>query len=254
MQSVANGAVIFDFFKLAIFIAGGYFAFAACARRARTPWVLAMAARPTMVLALLTLSMVGIKVFEDVITQEAGPFDTAILWFVRRTVPEAMFGLFSAVTWMGAAIVMVPVTVAVCVWLLATSRPRDAVFLATSMAGGWAVSYIVKTLVSRTRPDLWSSTWYWGSSFPSGHTLSAAVFSTALTLIAVRIWPASRRVVLPLAVLWTTLMGLSRLVLGVHWPTDVLAAVCIGVLLPLALDLVLYKEFASTNQVWDTEV
>ena len=242
MQSVADSAVIFDLIKLALFVACGYFAFAAYARRASAPWALALAPRRMAVLTLLTLSVVGIKVFEDVISQESGSIDKAILWFVRENIPVAMNGFFIAVTWTGAAIVMVPATAAVCAWLLATRRWREAGFLVASMASGWALSYIIKTLVSRARPDLWSSTWYWGSSFPSGHTLSAAVFSTALTLIAARIWPSSRYVVLPLAVLWTSLMGLSRLVLGVHWPTDVLAAVCVGVFIPLAISLVVFRQ------------
>ena len=241
MQSVANGAFIFDFVKLALFVACGYFAFAAYARRTSAPWALALAPRRMALLTLLTLSVVGVKIFEDVIAKESGPVDQAILWFIRQNLPAAMSGFFSAVTWTGAAIFLVPATAVACGALLAKRYAREAAFLAASMASGWALTYIVKTLVSRERPELWSTTWYWGSSFPSGHTLSTAAFSTALTLIAAHIWPLSRRIVLPLAVLWTSLMGLSRLVLGVHWPTDVLAAVCIGVFIPLTISLVVFR-------------
>ena len=103
--------------------------------------------------------------------------------------------------------------------------------------------------MGRARPELWSTTWYWGSSFPSGHTLSTAAFATALTLIASRIWPQSRRVVLPLAVLWVSLMGLSRMVLGVHWPTDVLAAICLGVFIALAVSILLDLYHYSKHSV-----
>lgn len=246
MQSIANGAIFFDIFKLVLFVACGYFAFAVYARRTSAPWALALATRRMAVLTLLTLSVVAVKVFEDVISQESGPVDEAILWFVRQTVPPALLGVFTAVTWTGAAIFLVPATVVVCGWLLAKRYPREAAFLAASMVSGWALTYLIKTAVSRSRPELWSTTWYWGSSFPSGHTLSTAAFSTALTLIAARIWPSSRRIVLPLAVLWIALMGLSRMVLGVHWPTDVLAAVCLGVFLPLVFQLF----FFNVNLDW----
>ena len=241
MQSVASGAFFYDLFKLALFVACGYFAFSAYARRTRAPWVLALAPRRMAVLTFLTLFVVGVKVFEDVITRESGPVDQAVLWFVHQSVPPVLSGFFTAVTWTGAAIFLVPATAIVGGVLIIARHYREAALLTVSMAGGWGLTYLIKTVVGRARPELWSTTWYWGSSFPSGHTLSTAAFATSLTLVATRLWPQSRRFALPLAVLWIGLMGLSRLVLGVHWPTDVLAAVCLGVFIPLAVHMFLFQ-------------
>ena len=229
---------IFDIFKLTLYIVCAYLAIGAYARYAKTPWLLALAGRRFAVLTLLTLLVIGIKVFEDVLSKESGPVDTAALLLIKQNTPPALIGFFSAVTWSGAAIFLVPATAVLCALLLLMRRPREAVLLAATMASGWALTYALKMVVNRARPELWSTTWYWGSSFPSGHTLSTAAFATALTLIATRIWPQSVRVALPLAVLWISLMGLSRMVLGVHWPTDVLAAVCVGVFIPLAIRVV----------------
>ena len=240
MNLIAFGEVIFDIFKLTLYIVCTYLAIGAYARYAKTPWLLVLAGRRFAVLTLLTLLVIGIKVFEDVLSKESGPVDTAALWLIKQNAPPALIGFFSAVTWSGAAIFLVPATVVLCSLLLLTRHPREAVLLAATMASGWALTYAIKMAVDRARPELWSTTWYWGSSFPSGHTLSTAAFATALTLIATRIWPLSRRVALPLAVLWISLMGLSRLVLGVHWPTDVLAAVCLGLFIPLAISLFLF--------------
>ena len=242
MQSVANSAIIFDLFKLVLFVGCGYLAFVTYARFVRSAWALELATQRVTLLILLTLSVVGIKIFEDVIAKESGPIDQAILWFIRQTLPSALSGFFTAVTWTGAAIFLVPATTVIFGLLLVRGHRCEAALLAVSMLSGWAFTYTIKSVVSRARPELWSTTWYWGSSFPSGHTLSTTAFSTALTLIAARIWPASRRVVLPLAVLWIGLMGLSRMVLGVHWPTDVLAAVCVGVFIPLAISLVVFRQ------------
>ncbi len=242
VQSAATSAIIFDLFKLVLFVGCGFLAFVTYARVSRSAWVLELATRRMTLLILLTLSVVGIKIFEDVIAKESGPVDQAILWFIRQTLPPALSGFFTAVTWAGAAIFLVPSTMFLFGFLMFKRHHREAALLAVSMLSGWALTYTIKSVVSRARPELWSTTWYWGSSFPSGHTLSTAAFSTALTLIAARIWPASRRVMLPLAVLWTGLMGLSRMVLGVHWPTDVLAAVCVGVFIPLAISLVVFKQ------------
>ena len=239
MNLIVIGGVIFDFFKLTLYIVCAYLAIGAYARYAKTPWLLALAGRRFAVLTLLTLLVIGIKVFEDVLSKESGPVDTAALLLLKQNTPPALIDFFSAVTWSGAAIFLVPATAVLCALLLLMRRPREAVLLAATMASGWALTYALKMVVNRTRPELWSTTWYWGSSFPSGHTLSTAAFATALTLIATRIWPQSVRVALPLAVLWISLMGLSRMVLGVHWPTDVLAAVCVGVFIPLAIRVVI---------------
>lgn len=243
-----NG-LVFDILKLTLYIACAYLAIGAYARHAKTPW-LQVAGRRFTVLSLLTLLVVGVKVFEDVLSKESGPIDTAALWLIKQYASPAWLGFFSAVTWSGAAILLVPATVLLSALLFLAQHPRETILLAASMASGWALTYTLKAMIDRTRPELWSTTWYWGSSFPSGHTLSTAAFATALTLIAARIWPSSRRIALPLAVLWISLMGMSRLVLGVHWPTDVLAAICVGVFIPLAINMTLdlYQTRPATNR------
>ena len=240
---------IFDIFKLTLYIVFAYLAIGAYARYAKTPWLLALAGKSFVVLTLLTLLVIGIKVFEDVLSKESGPVDTAALLLIKQNTPPALLGFFSAVTWSGAAIFLVPATAVLCALLLLMRRPHEAMLLAATMGSGWALTYVLKMAVNRARPELWSTTWYWGSSFPSGHTLSTAAFSTALTLIAIRIWPKSGSVALPLAVLWISLMGLSRLVLGVHWPTDVLAAICLGVFIPLVVNMVLQLYQTPKNAI-----
>lgn len=232
-------AFIVDIFELTLYIGCGYLALSACARYTQNPRLLFLADRRLMVLALLTLLVIGIKVFQDVIAKESGPLDTAVLWLIQQNTPIALSDFFALVTWSGAAVFLVPATAVLCSFFAATKHFREAFLLAASTATALATTYILKALVGRARPELWSTNWYWGASFPSGHTLSTATFATALALGATRIWPPSRSAAFLLAVLWISLVGLSRLVLGVHWPTDVIAAVCFGVFIPLATSVIL---------------
>ncbi len=236
---MAGGEFVFDVFKLALYIACAYLALNVYARRVQTSWLVDLAARRFVLLTLLTLLVVGVKIFEDVIAKESGPVDTAILWFIRDHMSPALVAFFSLATLTGASLFLAPFTVVLSGMFLLTRHRREAFLLVVSMVCAWVLTYGIKALVNRSRPDLWSTAWYWGASFPSGHTLNTAAFATALTISVVRIWPPSRYAAVPLAIAWICLVALSRLVLGVHWPTDVLAAICMGVFVPLSVSLML---------------
>lgn len=193
-------------------------------------------------LALLGLLAVAIaKVTEDVVGLESGPVDTAVLWFVRAHVPAALSGFFGAVTRSGSAALLLPASVlVVAAWWWARRR-MDAVLMATSMLLATLAIYALKAIVGRERPALWQAEAYWGSSFPSGHSLGTAAFATAAALGLARQWPRLAIPALATAAMWAGLVALSRLVLGVHWPSDVLAALCIGAFIPLALNELLQR-------------
>lgn len=238
-------ALLADLAKLALFVVGAHLVLQSSARRWRPGWSPQLARRRLAVLGLLTLAMSGIKVIEDVVAQESGPVDTAILWFVREHVPAALGGFFAAVTRSGSANFLLPASgVAVAVLLIAKRR-FEALLLGTSMLAGVLLVYVLKSLVGRTRPALWQTDWYWGSSFPSGHTLSTAAFATASALCLARVWPRAAAPAMAAALLWSGLVALSRLVLGVHWPTDVLAALCLGMFIPLAFSVLFDRAAAG---------
>jgi len=236
--------LIKDIAKLSLIIAGLYFALGAYVRRKQPAWSEPVAKRRLTVLLILVLTVSGIKVIEDVLGRESGPFDEAILLFIRSHVPSTLTGFFEAVTFTGSSKVLVPLATAVTIALLCMRRRFEALLLAASVISGATVVYVVKTLVGRDRPALWETEWYSGSSFPSGHTLVVAAFATAATLCVSRIWPRARPFAVSITIFWISLVALSRLVLGVHWPTDVLAAWCIGAFLPLAISVALELRYA----------
>ena len=239
MPITAYFEFVFDVFKLALYIACAYLALDVFARHVQTKWLRALVVRRFAVLGLLALLVIGTKVFEDVIAKESGPADVAVLWFIRQNMPAAFTGFFDLVTSSGAGIFLVPATFILAALFLIMKHRREALLVATSMACAGLLTFGIKALVDRSRPDLWSTDWYTNSSFPSGHTLNAAALATALVLCVTQIWPRSRHAALSLAVLWVGLVALSRLVLGAHWPTDVVAAISLGIFIPLAISLML---------------
>ena len=237
MSSIFLFEVLFDIAKLAIYIAFAYFALNIFLRHRRDRAVGTVAPRRLILLAFMAALVVGIKIFEDVVTEDSAQVDEAILWFVRSHVPLNMLNFFALVTFSGSGSFLVLATICWCgAWLLMQHR-REAAFLATTMLVSMLCIYMLKMLVDRIRPELWDGVWYWGSSFPSGHTLGTAAFATSTVLSTSRIWPRLSNVAQFAAIVWISVVGLSRLVLGVHWPTDVLASICFGICISIGTSL-----------------
>ena len=113
---------------------------------------------------------------------------------------------------------------ALAVALWRRGRARDAVFVVVAVAGGRLLNAGAKALVDRPRPDLPDPVGQASSSaFPSGHAQGVVVAAGVLVALGVR-----RRAVLVGLAGWVLVMGLARVVLGVHAPSDVVAGWGLG--------------------------
>lgn len=142
-------------------------------------------------------------------------------WFVTA---------MKTVSFIGSSRVYVPLFTALVVWLALRRVPRLAVFVAVTMLGSWALNATVKVLVDRARPVLPEPVAHAGGmSFPSGHAQSAFVAGSVLLLVFLPVLRGRRRVVaVGAAVAWALLVGFSRVALGVHYVSDVLAGFVLG--------------------------
>jgi undecaprenyl-diphosphatase len=165
-------------------------------------------------------------------------FDTEILLFFREAGrpndpigPLWMEEAVRDVTALGSMIVLVMVTAVTIFYLLLVRRGRSALLVLVTVGGGQILSSVLKLGIDRPRPDLVSHLAQVQTlSFPSGHAMMAAVTYLTLGTMLAGIVPgrATKIYVLGVAVLVTLMVGVSRLYLGVHWPSDVLAGWCAG--------------------------
>ena len=130
------------------------------------------------------------------------------------------------ITALGGVIVLTLLTLGVTIFLALDVKKHMALFVCGSIFSGLLASTLLKHYFDRARPDLVPFTVYVStSSFPSGHSMMSAV--TYLVLGALLARSQERKLVkayfLLGAVFLTILVGVSRVYLGVHWPTDVLA-------------------------------
>lgn len=137
------------------------------------------------------------------------------------------------ITSLGSHTVLILLVTLVAGFLLIKERRATALFTILASGGAMLLSWGLKALFHRARPELVEHlVSVFSPSFPSGHALlSAAIYLTLGALLA-REFPRAplRRYCLSAAVMLTLLIGLSRVYLGVHWPSDVLAGWCIGAL------------------------
>ena len=144
------------------------------------------------------------------------------IWF------EEMMRDFTA---MGSTGVLTLMVLTIAGFLAMTRKGNAALFVLVSVAGGVLISQTMKWAYARPRPELVPhGAEVYTASFPSGHSMMSAI--VYLTLGALLARTQTGRVVkiyiLAVAVIVTVLVGVSRVYLGVHWPTDVLAGWALG--------------------------
>jgi len=213
-------------------------------------WAALVAAFVTMVLAAVGLLVVSHDVLDH---GGLAQHDPSHLNFFIHLRSGWSVEASRIVTQFGSSGVLVVLAVAAA-GLLWWRGARLGVVLAPVMALGAAAALVavLKPLIHRSRPPL-SLRLVTESepSFPSGHsTSSAALFLTVGLLVAVVILrrPIARALAVGISGLVTMSIGLSRLVLGVHWPTDVLAGWCLGALVCLVVTTVVLALPTPTSQ------
>ena len=193
------------------------------------------------VLAALLLGVVGFWAIGEVVerTVNGNSLDVRLLLAFRQPGNLAVpigpaWGQTVArdITALGGGTVLVLLTAVLTIYLLLEGRRLLALFIFVSVAGGGVVSIILKETWNRPRPSVVPHlTSISQASFPSGHSLLSSV--TYFTLAALVTWTTPRWrtkiFLLTAAGVLVALIGISRVYLGVHYPTDVLAGWCVGI-------------------------
>lgn len=201
-------------------------------------------------LAAVAAAVYGfLKLAGEVAEMEMLAFDRQVLLAFRtpgdpdnpigsRAVEEAV----RDVTALGGVTLLTLITVLVAAALLFYRRTRQAVVLGVTIGLAVVSSEVLKGLYDRPRPDLVPhATYVYSHSFPSGHsTLAAATFLTLAAILSTLDRHLGFRIfVFSIAVLMIVAVGISRIYLGVHWPSDVIGGWALGAAWALAARLAL---------------
>lgn len=179
-----------------------------------------------------------VQIAGEVVEGDTHAFDVKILQLLRSVDdpgivrgPGWLGDTARDLTALGGYPILFLVTGGVTGFLLLSGYARTARFVLTAVGSGWFLSVLLKSFFDRPRPDIVPHlSLVFSSSFPSGHSLMSAVVYLTLGSLLTNIVDSTRLkwYFLATAALLTILVGLSRLWMGVHYPSDVLAGWCVG--------------------------
>lgn len=185
-----------------------------------------------------------IELAEEVVEGEVRAVDAHLLMLLRNPSdpanplgPRWLELMARDITALGSLGVLGLMVLAAAGFLALAGRRRTALFVLAATGGGALASTLLKALFARPRPDIVPHETYVASaSFPSGHAMVSAVVYLTLGALIARLAPEPRlkAYILAVAVLLAGLIGISRVYLGVHWPSDVLAGWAAGAAWALA--------------------
>ncbi|MGY3088693.1 membrane-associated phospholipid phosphatase [Hymenobacter sp. UYAg731] len=213
----------------------------------------ALRAHKMLLLALLAGLVLPWVVFMNVAEDiwESGGFigDKRILEFLHAHATPLLDRLALAFTAAGDPLPMGVLAVLITGGLAVWSVRRQAWFFGLSVGGAMALNLLVKVLFARPRPSLWLSlkpAFYY--SFPSGHAMGAAAVATALGFLLWR--HRGHWLAWVLGALFALAVGWSRVYLGVHFPSDVLAGWTGSVGWVAGLHILFSPEFHQLRRFW----
>ena len=164
--------------------------------------------------------------------------DTEILLKINSHSNSFLDTLSLVFTYTGNILSVVIIGSLLSLWLYRQQRFQSIIQLFFSVGGAIVANALLKLLFQRERPELWQLITHESTySFPSGHALITAALAATVVLIW---WKSTHKwLIITVASLYTFFVGVSRLYLCVHYPTDVVAGWCMGVAWVIAVAVIL---------------
>ena len=165
-----------------------------------------------------------------ILCEESVTFDKQVLLALRQLHTPLWDVVMLGFTYIGEPITLLTLCAGLGLWLLKMGERSQATILVIAGVGAVILNNLLKILFGRERPLLWERVVDVGHySFPSGHAMISLVIFGMIGYLLTAKFPQWQGRIISLTLLLVLGIGLSRLYLGVHWPTDILAGYAAGI-------------------------
>jgi undecaprenyl-diphosphatase len=200
----------------------------------RSKWLLERVSLEVLVLAALFLGTLFLFAYiaHEAVFEQEDVFDTRVqAYLLAHTTPE-LIEVAKGFSFLGSSLFLLPTYIMLIGLLIIFQKKRYALDISIVALSSFLMMQLLKQVFHRKRPNLPIIKAIQTYSFPSGHALSSFIFCSILTYL---VWQGKARAVYKwlltiLLLLLAVAIGISRIVLNVHFATDVIAGFCLGVM------------------------
>jgi membrane-associated phospholipid phosphatase len=193
---------------------------------------------------LITFVVIAYKI----VYQDQDAFDNAVISHLSQFKSPGLIHMMVMITFFGSSLFFLPAYLVLIGYLLIRKHYRHAIAVALTSFASWVVLSQIKILFHRHRPPLPLVTNITTFSFPSAHAYSSLIFFSLLAFIVSK-WQLSslqKNTLVILLLLCPLAVGLSRIILNVHYTTDVIAGYCLATMW-LILSYMLFSKRKNVN-------
>jgi undecaprenyl-diphosphatase len=163
-------------------------------------------------------------------TNEGILFDVKVMDYIHSKTNQLLLGFMKFISFIGSEKFLIPTIAIIVLYNLIKKKNYIPKLLVLSTLGSYLLNFLLKQFFQRSRPFDYFLVNQGGLSYPSGHSMvTMTLYSTIAFLLAKKTekdW--EKRLIHLLSLVIICLMGISRLYLGVHWPTDVIGGYLMG--------------------------
>jgi membrane-associated phospholipid phosphatase len=179
---------------------------------------------------LSVFTFIFVRFADELIEAELYHFDQTIIDWIQSFVRPQLTSIMKVFTFFGSTVALILLLFISVVLLVWQKKRWEVIFLVIGIAGGGIFNLLLKWIFHRQRPTLHRLIEETGYSFPSGHSMGSFIFYGMLCMLYVMFLKSrtAKVIMIMSTVLIIVMVGLSRIYLGVHYPSDVLAGYAAG--------------------------